>query len=235
MKITKHFILITLVLSVMLQSGYQALAQKYRKKEVALISFKLYIDPGYAAKFSEYAHLFREPVKPGVNKVESHLTSDIWDMLKQKLSDDVGMIIIPIDAYGNKFSYDQYGFPDVSINLALQRGNSKYYIKVDVEITPEFSSKYVTKTSSDSSPQIIHLASNEIKPKILFKMSIFNDKGIIPVANCKGEAIAQKIITVNEKFFDGFINPLVGSQQETLYKLVDQALKDLIISVYSNK
>jgi len=56
------------------------------------------------AKFSEYSQLFREPVKPDVNRITSHLTADIWDMIKQKLTSDVGMIILPIDAYGNSLT-----------------------------------------------------------------------------------------------------------------------------------
>ncbi len=213
----------------------QVFAQKYRNKEVGLIYFKVNIDPGYHAKFSEYAHLFREPVKPQQDRIVGHLTADIWDIIKQQLTNDVGMIILPLDAYGDKFSYDHYGFPNVTINRALQKGNSKFYISIDVEIGPEFMSKYVTKTSSDTSPQVIQLAPNEIKPKITIKLNIYNEKGIIPVANTKGEAIESKVITLNDKYFDGFVNPNINSPNETLYKLVNQAVKELVISVYSRK
>lgn len=210
-------------------------AQKYRNKEVALISFRVNMDPSYHAKFSEYTHLFREPVKPQQDRIIGHLTADIWDIIKQQLTNDIGMIILPIDAYGEKFSYDQYGFPNTSINRALQKGNSKFYISIDVEIGPEFMSKYVTKTSSDSTPQVIQLAPNEIKPRITIKMNIYNDKGIIPVANTKGEAIESKVVTLNDKYFDGFVNTNLNSPNETLYKLVNQAVKELVISVYSRK
>ncbi len=228
----KIIFLLTLACAILANDSF---AQKYRKKETTLISFKIYITPDYMAKFSEYSNLFRKPVKPGVNRITSHLTSDIWDMVKQKLTSDVGMLILPIDAYGNKFNYDQYGFPDVSINKALQRGNSKLYIKVDVEISPEFESKYLTKSSSDSSTQLVQLTYNEIKPKITIKMNIFNDKGVVPVANCIGEAVSSKVITLNDKYFDGFVNTNIAVPHETLYKLVDQAIKGLIISVYTNK
>ncbi len=213
----------------------QAFAQKYRNKEVALIYFKVNIDPGYHAKFSEYAHLFREPVKPQQDRVIGHLTADIWDIVKQRLTEDVGMNILPLDAYGDKFSYDHYGFPNTSINRALQKGNSKFYISIDVDISPEFSSKYITKTSADTSPQVIQLATNEIKPRVIIKMNIYNDKGIIPVANTKGEAMETKVITLSEKYFDGFVNPNINAPYETLYKLVNQAVKELVLSVYSKK
>lgn len=210
-------------------------AQKYRNKEVTLIYFKLNIDPSYHAKFSEYSHLFREPVKPQQDRIVGHLTADIWDMVKQRLTEDVGMNILPLDAYGDKFSYDHYGFPNVSINRALQKGNSKFYISIDVEIGPEFYSKYVTKTTSDTSPQVIQLSTNEIKPRVLIRMNIFNDKGIIPIANTKGEAVEKKVIELNEKYFDGFVNPNQNAPYETLYKLVNQAVKELVLSVYSKK
>lgn len=213
----------------------QVFAQKYRNKEVALIAFKVNIDPVYHAKFSEFTHLFREPVKPQQDRIIGHLTADIWDIIKQQLTNDVGMIILPLDAYGEKFSYDQYGFPNTSINRALQKGNSKFYISIDVDISPEFSSKYITKTWADTSPQVIQLATNEIKPRVSIKMNIFNDKGIIPVANPKGEATETKVITLSEKYLDGFVNPNFNAPHETLYKLVNQAVKELVISVYSRK
>ncbi len=228
----KVIFLLTLLSVVLTQNIY---AQKYRKKEVTLISCKVYTDPDYMAKFSEYSLLFREPVKPDVNRITSHLTADIWDMIKQKLTSDVGMIILPIDAYGNKFNYDSYGFPDVSINKALQKGNSKFYIKVDIEILPEFESKYFAKNPTDSTTQLVQLASNEIKPKVTIKMTIFNDKGIIPDANCKGEATTTELITLSEKFFDGFVNSNIATPHESLYKLVDKAINELIVSVYTNR
>lgn len=224
-----------LLATVFFITNTQVIAQKYRNKEVALIAFKVNIDPGYHAKFSEYAHLFREPVKPQQDRIIGHLTADIWDIIKQQLTNDVGMIILPLDAYGNKFSYDQYGFPNTSINRALQKGNSRFYISIEVDISPEFSSKYITKTSADTSPQVIQLANNEIKPRVIIKMNIYNDKGIIPVANTKGEALESKIITLNDKYFDGFVNTNINSPYETLYKLVNQAVKELVISVYSRK
>lgn len=41
--------------------------------------------------------------------------------------------LLPLDAYGNKFTYDNYGFPDVGINKALNKGQSKYYAKIDID------------------------------------------------------------------------------------------------------
>jgi len=60
--------------------------------------------------------------------------------------------------------------------------------------------KYFTKNATDSTTQLVQLASNEIKPKVTIKMTIFNDKGIIPDANCKGEATTTELITLNENF-----------------------------------
>ncbi|HDP75674.1 MAG TPA: hypothetical protein ENN49_07380 [Bacteroidales bacterium] len=230
----KRFIPVLLATVVFIINN-QAFAQKYRNKEVTLIAYKVNLDPEYHAKFTEYAHLFRDPVKPKHDRIIGHLTADIWDIIKQQLTNDVGMIILPLDAYGNKFSYDQYGFPNTSISRALKKGNSKFYISIDVDISPEFSSKYIIKTSAGTPRQVIQLATNEIKPRVIIKMNIYNDIGIIPVANTKGEAIESKVITLNDKYFDGFVNTNINSPYQTLYKLVNQAVKELVISVYSRK
>lgn len=210
----------------------QSFAQKFSKKEVALISYKVSIDQDYYEKFTAFSSLFREPVKPELDRITSHLTVDIWYLIKQRLTDDVGMLLLPIDAYGEKFSYNEYGFPDVGINRALRKGNSKYYISIDVDFSPEFAANYINKIIADSS-QIVQLKENQLKPKVTIKMNIYNNRGVIPVKIAKGEALSKDIIDLDEKYFDGFVNSNFNTQHETLYKLVNEAINNLIISVYS--
>ncbi len=214
----------------------QAQAQRYRKKEISLISFKLYVDPDYRAKLESYSNLFPEPqASSKVNKIDNLILYTSWDIIKRRLEGEVGMIILPIDAYGDKFSYDMYGFPDISINKALSKGRSKYYIKLDLELVPEHSAKYTTQNHVDSARKIVQLKEDEIKPKVVAKLTIYSDKGIVPVANCVGEATTKSIITLSSSFFDGVVNSSIDPSAETLYNLIDKASQQLIISVYENK
>lgn len=211
-----------------------ALAQKYRKKEVSLISLKLNINSDYRSKIDAFSGYFNEPKNKNANRVDNQIIYSAWDLISEKLKNEVGMILLPLDAYGNKFTYDNYGFPDVGINKALNKGQSKYYIKIDIELGPEFSAKYITKSQPDSANQIIHLKSDEIKPKLTINLTIYSDKGIIPVANCIGEATSEEIIILDKPFFDGIINNDLDPSKNNLYNLIDKASKKLIISVYSN-
>lgn len=210
-------------------------AQKYRKKEVSLISFKLNINSDYRLKLEPFSGLFNEPQNKKANRIDNQIIYSAWDLIGEKLRNEVGMVILPLDAYGNKFTYDEYGFPDIGINKALNKGQSKYYIKIDIDFSPEFSAKYITKSQPDSANQIIHLKDDEIKPKVSIYLTIFSDKGIIPVANCVGEATTEEIITLDKSFFDGIVNNEISPDKVTFYNLLEKASKKLIISVYANK
>ena len=229
----KIIILSTILLSILISEN--ALAQKYRKKEVSVISFKLNINNDYRGKIDAFSSYFNEPKNKNANRVDNLIIYTAWDLISEKLRNEVGMIILPLDAYGNKFSYDVYGFPDVGINKALNKGQSKYYIKIDVEIGPEVSAKYITKSQPDSANQIIQLKDDEFKPKVTVNMTIYSDKGIIPVANCIGEANAERVLTIDKSFFDGIINSDENTDKSTLFNLLKEASRKLIISVYSNK
>lgn len=230
----KKLIILSVILVGIITSE-SSFAQKYRKKEVSLISLKLNINSDYRSKVDAYSSYFNEPKNKNANRVDNQIIYTAWDLISEKLKNEVGMILLPLDAYGNKFTYDNYGFPDIGINKALNKGQSKYYIKIDIDFGPEFSAKYITKSQPDSANQIIHLKSDEIKPKLTINLTIYSDKGIIPVANCTGDAITEEIIILNESFFDGIINNNIDPSKNTLYNLLEQASKKLIISVYSNK
>lgn len=230
----KKLLILSIILGCVVTSE-SSLAQKFRKKEVSLISLKLNINSDYRTKVDAYSGYFNEPKNKNANRVDNQIIYTAWDIISEKLRNEVGMILLPLDAYGNKFTYDSYGFPDVGINKALNKGQSKYYIKIDIEFGPELSAKYITKSQPDSANQIIHLKSDEIKPKLTINLTIYSDKGIIPVANCVGEATSDEIITLDKPFFDGIINNDIDPSKNTLYNLIEKASKKLIISVYSSK
>lgn len=232
MKNLSKVALILLIGLVFVESGF---AQKYRKKEVSLIALKLNINNDYRTKIDAFSSYFNEPQNKKANRVDNQLIYSAWDIIGEKLRNEVGMIILPLDAYGKKFTYDEYGFPDVGISKALNKGQSRYYMKIDIELGPEVSAKYITKSQPDSANQIIHLKDDEIKPKVTINLTIYSDKGIIPVANCIGEATADKIISIDKSFFDGIINSTDNQDKTTLLNLMKEASRKLIISVYSNK
>ncbi|HPD96471.1 MAG TPA: hypothetical protein PLA24_11335 [Tenuifilaceae bacterium] len=206
----------------------EAKSQNLRKKETCLISFKVNIDSDYQYKFSEFAGIFPEPGNKKVNKVENLIKYTTWDILKEKLTNQLGMIIIPLNAYGNKFSYDDFGFPDISISRALNKGRSKQYIKVELEIHPEHSAKYITKIVPDSANKIVELKENEVKPQVTINLTVYSDKGIIPKASGSGTANCKEVIVLDDSFFDGIANGNVQPGKINLYNLIDRAAQNLI-------
>ncbi|MCB8964153.1 MAG: hypothetical protein H6536_03810 [Bacteroidales bacterium] len=221
----------TLALTVLLTGT--SYAQKYRKKETSVISFKLNIDYSYRSKFDSFGGLFNTPKYENANRVDNQIIYTAWDLISERIRNEAGMLLLPLDAYGKKFTYDNYGFPDIGIAKALKKGQSKYYIKIDVEIGPEQSARYATKSQPDTANKVVQLKEDEFKPKVTISLTIFSDKGIIPVASGTGEAAAEDILILNENFFDGIANGTTTADHTTLYKLIDKASQDLIISLFS--
>lgn len=220
---------------VSMASTQNTFGQNYRKRETSLISMKLNVHEEYRSKLDAYSSLFRAPQNKNANSVDNQILYTAWDLIGEKLKNEVGMILLPLNAYGKKFTYDIYGFPDVGINRALSRGHSKFYLKIDMALAPEFTTRQVTKSQLDSANHAKPLQSDEIKPKLTIHLTIYSDKGIVPVATCMGDALTETVITLDKTYFDGIINSNVDPGRNTLYNLMEQAARKLITSVFSSR
>lgn len=218
-----------LILAALIQPD--AAAQRYRKRETYLIDFKVKIDEDYKRKFEQFASIFPQGANKTVSPVENLIRYTTWDIIKSKLTDRVGMIILPLNAYGKKFSYDDFGFPNVAVSRAIRKGESKYYIKLELEIVPEYSSKFITITNPDTANQIVQLQDNELKADVIVRLTIYNDKGIIPIKTCEGRAHCDEVVTLDEHFFDGIANGAVNPSATNLYNLIDKATDHIIVCV----
>jgi len=232
----KLLLLSTLILSL---APWRPLeAQKYRKKETSLTSFSLNIDPVCKAKLDQLSHVFPEPRNGKADRIINQLKLKTWELLYDRLQSEVGMVILPLDAYGDKFTYDAYYFPDVNISKAIKKGSSKYYFKVEMDILPDVSAKYITSKNGngkDSTNHIVLLKDDEIKPKVVITINFFSDKGILPIEKSVGTAIAPTALKIEESLFNGIINDAPGNEQTTLLGLIEDASRKVVRSILANQ
>lgn len=211
-------------------------AQKYRKKETTLTSFSLNIDPICKAKLDQLSHIFPEPRNSKADRIINQLKLRTWELLYERLQSEIGMVILPLDAYGDKFAYDAYYFPDVNISKAIKNGSSKYYFKVEMDIVPDMSAKYTKNgNGKDSTNHIVTLSDDEIKPKVVITINFFSDKGILPIEKSVGTAIAPTALKVDASLFDGIINDNPGNDQTTLLSLIEDASRKVVRNILANQ
>lgn len=229
----KKLIFVIAALLLIQSTDANAQRKKFYKREVALISYNLDIDEGYKQKFESFAGEFRQLKNNELSPIANQIYYSTWDLIKQTLESQTGMFILPIDAYGKKFSYNDYGFPNTSASKAINKGESKYYLKIDLSIKPELETIQTTVLSKPDSTKVA-LGPNQIQPIVKIEITIFSDKGIIPVCKTSVETKSLTAIEVNSALFDGFSNEKYTNSPINIYGLFQNTLAKLVGSIFEN-
>ena len=201
---------------------------KYQSKQFAPIAFNYQISSELREKLVQFEHLFPETENKKEDKVISPAKDITWYLLKGKLERKTGMYILPISSQGKKFKYDAYGFPNISINRALKRGASRYYIKVDLMVSSN--SPIIEPASELDKESNAQNIENLCIPSITIEVSLYNDKGILPMKKETGTAVATEAWDLSEVIFTGIINKKEYDRNgtNTLLGLTNAAIKNLI-------
>jgi len=231
-KIMKHFIITISVLTLILQPLSSG-SINYKNKQFALISFNLTIHQQVKEKLDQLSSYFPEVERMKADKIISRIMDYTWFLLEDRLQRELGMYILPTNTAGKQFDYNAYGYPNTSINKAIHRGTSKFYLKIDMSIEPEiiqsFSISSMAKIKKDSSTTIADSTQNQgFKPKIVIDFTSYSEKGIIPIDKFTGTFIAAEPWLFEPKILDGLTNTKECTEQDNLCLLINEAITDLI-------
>lgn len=185
---------------------------KYKNKQLALFSYNLSVDQTMATQLNKHLSLFEKDAK--VNPIEKALRNRIFSLLKDRLEGEIGLGVLPIESFQNAIDYDDYGFPSGNISKVIRTGNSKNYFKIDV---------IITTASEGSNP-------SNIKPTVSITVTIFNNKGIIPMDKFQGVGNAKESISTDATIVDGLANNEPFEEKSNLMNVVNEAVSDLIIN-----
>lgn len=226
-------LLIALSLNLLMPEMLQAQSKKFYKRETALIFYDFYIEGSLMQQFEQYSDLFRPCKEEKRNPIKNQLLYTSWDMIREALEDQTGMLIVPMDAYGSRFTYDDYGFPNMGINKALKKGASKYYLRFDISLKPTPTPVYTTSTKPDS--LAMSLTPGQILPILTIDVTIYPDKGVLPTSKSTITIKAQQPFEVNEALFDGFVNDkeTVSAPPTNIYGMFKEAIVQLGGSIFA--
>ena len=218
---------------VLMASTLSAQSKKFYKRETALIFYDLTIDGDYMQKFEQFEHLFRPSNDSKRHPIKNQLLYTSWDMVREALEEQTGMLIVPLDAYGKRFSYNDYGFPNMNPNKAISKGDSKYYLRFDISLKPEANPIYSTSGQKPDSLQTI-LEPNQIQPILTINITIYPNKGVLPVCKTTITSKASKPLELSEALFDGMVNDKQTAGSTNIYGLFHEALLQLGGSIFAN-
>lgn len=208
----------------------QAVSQKYKNKEMSLISFNISIHENTKKYLNQYENLFPSVKNANADKIISKIKEQAWGSLVDSLQQNIGVVLLPISTFGNKISYDAYDFPDVNISKAQRIGFSKFYIKIDLEIGPEATQYPINK--KEKHDVAVQLKDGEIRPVVTLTITCYPEKGIIPIGKYVGSAQTPTIWASGKpSILDGLINSNYKIDLSTLLGLINEAIFDAVINM----
>ena len=207
---------------------------KYRNKQAALFSYVLSYDQTMQEQLNKHITLFE--ADPKVDPIEKALRNRIYYLFKDRMEKEIGLSFLPIESFQNAINYDEFGFPSDNIGKAIRVGNSKLYYKLEIKVSssPEIGSGYSAarqKKNSKKEAMAEKVDPNNFKPSISIVITIFNNKGIIPIDKFQGIGNANEVLPTDVTLLDGLVNeePLEG--KNSLMGVANEAVNDLIINM----
>lgn len=222
-----------MLLFVLLGFSVSLAAQSYRNKQLALISYSYNIHQNIKPQLDEFAYLFPDTQESKADKTIATLKNNSWQVLKERLEEKTGMYILPINAHGNDFKYDDYGFPNMSINKALKKGNSRYYIRVSVTIAAQANKVekgYGSIVNKDTTNTSNAIPEGSLVPVITIEVTTYTREGLLPTQKAVGSAIATEPWVISPSTFDGLKKgeELKLNDPNNIMGLINSAITNLL-------
>ncbi len=218
----------SITLSLLLALPFIGHSQRYKNKDVALISFSVSIHDDIKAYLDKFESQFPNTANNKSDKIIALIKDLTWAALADSLQEGVGMSVLPVTTFGNRSNYDDYNYPNIGISKAQQIGYSKIFIKIDLEINPEppINQSY-SKNKSNS--QTIKPKEGEIMPFVSLTVTCFSVNGIIPIGKYTGTTQATAIWKDgNSSILDGLVNIDFKTDQSTIMSLITHCIHDAV-------
>lgn len=212
-------------------------AQNIKNKQFALFNYNLNISKDFIEEIADLES-FIDNIKtyndPGNDKLNAILVHVIYYNLKDKLTQELEIEILPINTFMREVKYDDYGYPNTNIRDAIRKGDSRYYFKLEAQL------ESITKKKREESPELFEDIDYPVTyPELTITITVNNKEGIIPVAKWIGTTTPKYPLAINEYLLKGFDNtemivqPAEENQKDNLYLMLDRAIYNTIQDFYN--
>jgi len=219
----------TITLSLLLALPFMGYAQRYKNKDVALISFSVSINDDVKAYLDKFESQFPNTANTKSDKIIALIKDQAWAALADSLQEGVGMSVLPVTTFGNRSNYDEYKYPNIGISKAQQIGYSKLFIKIDLAISAEPPLNQPNFKAKPSTVPTAKPKEGEVMPFVSVTLSCFSNNGIIPIGKFTGTAQASTIWKDgNSSILDGLVNADAKTDQSTIMSLITHCIHDAV-------
>ncbi|MGB9746294.1 MAG: hypothetical protein ACPLXM_05140 [Bacteroidales bacterium] len=174
--------------------GYNLLAGKDFKSRMALVYPKL---PGNMQN---------------ADKIEYILTYSFYDILTRQLMDNLKVYIPPPSIFEDKVKYDQYGFPEVTVQKAIKLSDAKFFFKCQIRVEEAF---------PNATPQ------GMVTPGISIQFTLYSKQGYVPIKNIIVNKVMSQAVKAEISLLAGLTSQEIVAEGPTLEGLMKECVREL--------
>lgn len=217
--------------------GREASARKLRlkNKEVALIEFDFKLDDDVRRKMLPYEELFPSlpsSIEEG-DPVYFLLKAYTYQTFQRQAERSLSLLLMPLNAYGKQWDYDQYGFPATNIELAQRRGASKVYVKLVAEVmrSPEsgISLGAGPEVETDLKPK------DYLRPRVKINATFYPKLGVVPIAVFESDYQWENPVLLQPTMLDGLVNSRLRRDRASMREILDMGVSAIIEEIARGK
>lgn len=204
-------LLFLLVLS--LAQTQNIFSQRIEGKTFTLFNYNMVLDVEFKQTISILESNITNPTYKG-DKLSEAFTHITYAEIKDKLENGKSVFILPANSFQDKIKYDEYGYPQITIQKAIKKSDTRLFVKIYVF--------YKIESFGDQDDMI--------KPKVSIVVDFYNDLGYIPIKKFKAEAISDTYMKVNKEFLYGFDRKIKKENPDTktLIDILNKAIDSIV-------
>ena len=205
-----------------------AYTQKYAKSQFTLFAFSHDIDDKVKLELSPLEGSIHFKPEKDQNAIEAMIIHTTYALVSKTMEDSLGSFFMPTNTFTNKTKYDDYGYPDMTIQKAIRLGDTKYFLRISLIVENDQYDNAGKKVSGDI-----------FKPKVTLTLSVYNKYGFEPLQSAEAIQSSVKAVKLFPEFLAGMnmIDPSIKSKNnnETLYDILNRATLEAVLQLKYKK
>jgi hypothetical protein len=202
--------------------------QNLKKSQFTTFSYIFETDETVIKALKPYVNFIKLKQNNDESKVQGVLVHTLFKLISKKMEDSLSSYIMPAKSFVDKATYNEFGFPDLSIQKAIRYGDTKFFLKIIASISNEI---YDLKGEKYPIGSIV--------PKVHLKLEIYNKYGYVPIFIAEGDGSAYKPVKLSADYLAGMDfmdSKLIKPEgEEVLFDLFNRAAIEAIVKLKYNR
>ncbi len=186
-------------------------SQKFEGSQFCPIGYNLMVGKDLKSRMAQVY-----PKLPGnmqnADKLEYILTYSFYEILTRELMENLKIYIPPPTIFEDKVKYDQYGFPEVTVQKAIKLSDAKYFFKCQIRVEEAFPT---------ATPQ------GMVTAGINIQFTLYSKQGYVPIKNITLSKVMPQAVKAELPLLAGLTSKEIMAEGPTLEELMIECVREL--------